>query len=138
MAEPVCRPSARWPLRRAAGRRASHDSDAAIEAVIVRTLETSPAGETHWSTRTMAKAAGISHSTIGRIWRTFHLPPHRTESFTLSPDPQLVAKIRDVVGLRVTYPRNHRSRGPVDGHKSQAASAHPSRCGTPGFGVRTA
>jgi len=81
-------------------------SDAAIEAVIVRTLETSPAGETHWSTRTMAKAAGISHSTIGRIWRTFHLPPHRTESFKLSPDPQLVAKIRDVVGLYMTPPAN--------------------------------
>ena len=81
-------------------------SDAAIEAVIVRTLETSPAGETHWSTRTMAKAAGISHSTIGRIWRTFHLQPHRTESFKLSPDPQLVAKIRDVVGLYMTPPAN--------------------------------
>ena len=54
----------------------------------------------------MAKAAGISHSTIGRIWRTFHLQPHRTESFKLSPDPQLVAKIRDVVGLYMTPPAN--------------------------------
>lgn len=81
-------------------------SDAAIEAVIVRTLETSPAGETHWSTRTMARAAGISHSTVGRIWRTFHLQPHRTESFKLSPDPQLVAKIRDVIGLYMTPPAN--------------------------------
>jgi transposase/transposase-like protein len=81
-------------------------SDAAVEAVIVKTLETSPAGETHWSTRTMAKAAGISHSTVGRIWRTFHLQPHRTESFKLSPDPQLVAKIRDVVGLYITPPAN--------------------------------
>jgi len=74
-------------------------SDAAIEAVIVKTLETTPPGETHWSTRAMARAAGLSHSTVGRIWRTFRLQPHRTESFKLSPDPQLVAKIRDVVGL---------------------------------------
>src|SRR6266540_1809454 len=77
-------------------------SDAAIEAVIVKTLETTPLGETHWSTRAMAKAAGVSHSTVGRIWRTFRLQPHRTESFKLSPDPQLVAKIRDVVGLYMT------------------------------------
>jgi len=54
-------------------------TDEAIEAVIVKTLETTPPGETHWSTRSMAKAAGLSHSTIGRIWRTFRLQPHRTE-----------------------------------------------------------
>lgn len=81
-------------------------SDAAIEAVIVKTLETTPPGETHWSTRGMAKAAGVSHSTVGRIWRTFRLQPHRTESFKLSPDPQLVAKIRDVVGLYMAPPAN--------------------------------
>src|SRR5215217_861764 len=81
-------------------------ADEAIEAVIVKTLETTPPGETHWSTRSMAKAAGLSHSTIGRIWRTFRLQPHRTESFKLSPDPQLVDKIRDVVGLYITPPAN--------------------------------
>ena len=81
-------------------------SDAAIEAVIVKTLETTPPGETHWSTRAMARAAGLSHSTVGRIWRTFRLQPHRTESFKLSSDPQLVPKIRDVVGLYMTPPAN--------------------------------
>ena len=81
-------------------------SDETIEAVIVKTLETTPAGETHWSTRSMAKAAGLSHSTIGRIWRTFRVQPHRTESFKLSPDPQLVDKIRDVVGLYTNPPTN--------------------------------
>jgi transposase len=81
-------------------------SDETIEAVIVKTLETTPAGETHWSTRSMATAAGLSHSTIGRIWRTFRLQPHRTESFKLSPDPQLVDKIRDVVGLYTNPPTN--------------------------------
>jgi transposase len=81
-------------------------SDDQVEAVIVKTLETTPPGETHWSTRSMAKAAGLSHSTIGRIWRTFRLQPHRTESFKLSPDPQLVDKIRDVVGLYTNPPTN--------------------------------
>jgi len=79
-------------------------SDAQVEAIIVKTLETTPAGETHWSTRSMAKAAGVSHTMVGRIWRTFRLQPHRTESFKFSPDPQLVEKIRDVVGLYVAPP----------------------------------
>ena len=73
-------------------------SDEQVEAIIVKTLETTPSGETHWSTRSMAKAAGVSHTMVGRIWRTFRLQPHRTESFKISPDPQLVEKIR-VVGL---------------------------------------
>ena len=77
-----------------------------VEAIIVKTLETTPPGETHWSTRSMAKAAGVSHTMVGRIWRTFRLQPHRTESFKLSPDPQLVEKIRDVVGLYVAPPAN--------------------------------
>jgi len=85
-----------------------HISDADVEAVIVRTLETTPPGETHWSTRRMATAAGLSHATIGRIWRTFGLQPHVTESFKLSPDPQLIDKIRDVVGL---YGSARRGRG---------------------------
>jgi transposase/transposase-like protein len=79
-------------------------TDEAVEAIIVKTLETTPPGETHWSTRSMAKAAGISHAMVGRIWRTFRLQPHRTESFKLSPDPQLVDKIRDVVGLYIAPP----------------------------------
>jgi transposase len=81
-------------------------TDEAVEAIIVKTLETTPPGETHWSTRSMAKAAGISHAMVGRIWRTFRLQPHRAESFKLSPDPQLVEKIRDVVGLYITPPAN--------------------------------
>jgi AraC-like DNA-binding protein len=65
-------------------------------AALVKTLETTPAGETHWSTRTMASNAGMSRTTIGRIWRTFGLKPHVTESFKLSPDPQLIEKIRTI------------------------------------------
>lgn len=81
-------------------------SDEQVEAIIVKTLETTPPGETHWSTRSMAQAAGVSHTLVGRIWRTFRLQPHRTESFKISPDPQLVEKIRDVVGLYVAPPTN--------------------------------
>jgi transposase len=81
-------------------------SDEQVEAIIVKTLETTPPGETHWSTRSMAKAAGVSHTMVGRIWRTFRLQPHRTESFKISPDPQLMEKIRDVVGLYVAPPAN--------------------------------
>ncbi len=81
-------------------------SDAAVEAVVVQTLESTPPGETHWSTRTMAAKAGLSHTMIGRIWRTFGLKPHVSESFKLSPDPQLVDKVRDVVGLYMHPPHN--------------------------------
>jgi transposase len=81
-------------------------SDEAVEAVIVTTLETMPKGETHWSTRTMATKAGLSHAMVGRIWRTFGLKPHVTRSFKISPDPQLVDKVRDVVGLYMHPPHN--------------------------------
>lgn len=80
--------------------------DADVEAVIVRTLETTPKGATHWSTRTMAAKAGMSHAMVGKIWRTFGLKPHLTRAFKLSPDPQLVDKVRDVVGLYMHPPHN--------------------------------
>jgi transposase len=79
-------------------------SDAKIEDVIVRTLESTPRGATHWSTRGMAKATGFSHMTISRVWRAFGLQPHRTETFKLSPDPLLIEKVRDIVGLYVNPP----------------------------------
>jgi transposase len=79
-------------------------SDDRIEQVVVRTLETSPRNATHWSTRGMAKAMGLSRMTISRIWHTFGLKPHRTETFKLSPDPFLVDKVRDIVGLYVHPP----------------------------------
>jgi transposase len=81
-------------------------SDEDVEAVIVKTLETTPPAETHWSTRSMAAHAGMSHTTVGRIWRTFGLKPHVTESFKISPDPQLIEKVRDVVGLYMNPPTN--------------------------------
>ena len=74
-------------------------SDEQVEQVVVRTLESTPRGATHWSTREMAKASGHSHMTISRIWQAFGLQPHRSESFRLSSDPLLVPKVRDIVGL---------------------------------------
>jgi transposase len=81
-------------------------SDDDVEAVIVKTLETTPTARTHWSTRKMAQSTGLSHTTVGRIWRTFGLKPHVTRSFKMSPDPQFVAKVRDVVGLYLNPPHN--------------------------------
>jgi transposase len=80
--------------------------DERIEAVIVRTLESLPPDATHWSSRGMAKASGLSVSTVQRIWRAFGLQPHRLETFKLSTDPDFVAKVRDVVGLYVSPPEH--------------------------------
>jgi len=80
--------------------------DARIEAVIVRTLESAPTNATHWSSRDMAAASGLSVSSVQRIWRAFGLQPHRLESFKLSTDPDFVAKVRDVVGLYVSPPQH--------------------------------
>jgi transposase len=80
--------------------------DAQVEAVIVRTLETTPRGATHWSTRSMATATGYSHMTISRVWRAFGLQPHRADTFKLSPDPLLVEKVRDIVGLYMNPPQH--------------------------------
>jgi transposase len=79
-------------------------TDDKVEDVIIRTLETTPRGATHWSTRSMAKATGFSHMTVSRVWHAFGLQPHRTETFKLSPDPQLVEKVRDIVGLYMNPP----------------------------------
>jgi transposase len=79
-------------------------TDAAVEAVVTRTLESKPANATHWSTRGMAKATGMSQSAISRIWRAFGLQPHRADTFKLSTDPYFVEKVRDVVGLYLAPP----------------------------------
>jgi transposase len=78
--------------------------DDEIERVIVKTLEEQPRDATHWSTRSMAQATGMSQSAISRIWRAFGLKPHQTESFKLSPDPQFIDKVRDIVGLYLNPP----------------------------------
>lgn len=79
-------------------------SDAQIEEVISRTLESKPDNATHWSTRSMAQCTGLSQSAIVRIWHAFGLQPHRTETFKLSSDPFFVEKVRDIVGLYLNPP----------------------------------
>ncbi len=78
--------------------------DAAVERLLQRTLESMPRAATHWSTRSMARASGLSQSTVSRIWRAFGLQPHRSEVFQLSQDPLFIDKVRDVVGLYMNPP----------------------------------
>jgi transposase len=78
--------------------------DEQVEAVITRTLETTPKDATHWSTRSLAAELGMSQSAVSRIWRAFGLQPHRQDSWKLSKDPQFIDKVRDVVGLYLDPP----------------------------------
>ena len=81
-------------------------SDDQVEKVVIQTLESTPRGQTHWSTRGLAKASGLSRMTISRIWHAFGLQPHRADTFKLSPDPQLIEKVRDIVGLYMNPPEH--------------------------------
>ena len=75
-----------------------------VEDVVVATLESTPVNATHWSRAKMAERTGLSKSSIGRIWKTFELKPHRVEAFKLSNDPLFVEKVFDVVGLYLDPP----------------------------------
>jgi len=79
-------------------------SEEQVREVIERTLHSTPVNGTHWSTRTMAAATGLSKATIQRLWRDHGLQPHRTETFKLSRDPQFLEKLQDVVGLYLDPP----------------------------------
>jgi transposase len=79
-------------------------TDAQVEEVVTKTLESMPMNSTHWSTRLMAQKTGLSQTAIVRIWRTFGLQPHRVVNFKFSKDPQFVEKVRDIVGLYLNPP----------------------------------
>ena len=82
-------------------------TDEHVEKVITTTLEQEPPnGDTHWSTRSMARSAGMSQSAVSRIWRAFGLKPHIIQTWKLSTDPQFIDKVRDVVGLYMAPPEN--------------------------------
>ncbi len=77
-----------------------------VEDIVVATLESTPENATHWSRSKMAERAGLSKSTIGRVWKAFGLTPHRTDGFKLSNDPFFVEKVYDIVGLYLNPPES--------------------------------
>jgi transposase len=81
-------------------------TDEQVEQVITKTLEEPPPRQdTHWSTRSMARATGMSQTAISRIWRAFGLKPHLVQTWKLSTDPQFIDKVRDIVGLYLDPPQ---------------------------------
>lgn len=84
-------------------------TDAKVEEVVTRTLEKKPAQATHWSTRSMARASGLTQNAIVRIWHSYGLKPHLQENFKLSSDPFFVEKVRDIVGLYLNPPEATRA-----------------------------
>lgn len=88
------------------GRRRTARSAAKVGAIIRRTTQTTPPDATHWSTNAMAKAEGVSASTVGRVWREHGIKPHRVKSFKLSNDKRFVEKLDDIVGLYLDPPEH--------------------------------
>src|SRR5438128_3075432 len=93
-----------WEIAPGRGRKPTYPIDK-IAAIVEATLQTKPAGMTHWSCRTMAQSQGVSKSTVNNIWRAHNLQPHRTETFKLSRDPKFLEKMTDVVGLYLNPPQ---------------------------------
>ena len=96
-------PDCLWEVAAGRGRKPSLSSKK-IKNIVDATTQSTPAGATHWSCRTMAKAHGVSKATVNRIRQSHHLQPHRTKSFKLSRDPNFFDKLTDVVGLYLNPP----------------------------------
>jgi DNA-binding CsgD family transcriptional regulator len=92
-----------WEIAPGRGRKPVYDGEK-VAAVVKATLETKPAGQTHWSCRSLADAQGISKSTVNTIWQAHKLQPHRSETFKLSRDSKFLEKLTDVVGLYLNPP----------------------------------
>ncbi|MGH7489117.1 MAG: IS630 family transposase, partial [bacterium] len=92
-----------WEVASGRGRKTTYPADK-VGAIIEATLQTKPAGATHWSCRSMAKAHGVSKATVNRIWQSHQIKPHRTKGFKLSRDPRFLEKLTDVVGLYLNPP----------------------------------
>src|SRR6202789_4314684 len=92
-----------WTIAPGRGRKPIYGSDK-IAAIVDATLQTKPAGMTHWSCRTMAAKQGVSKSTINNIWQAHNLKPHRVKTFKLSRDAKFLEKMTDVIGLYLNPP----------------------------------
>ena len=92
-----------WETQPGRGRKPRYDEQK-VSAIITATLQTKPKGSTHWSCRTMARAQGVSPSTVSRLWQEHNLKPHRTRGFKLSRDKQFLEKLTEVVGLYLNPP----------------------------------
>src|SRR5208337_2309152 len=79
-------------------------SSSQVAAIVEATLHRKPPNATHWSTRTMAKAQGVSEASVRRIWQRHNLKPHRLDTFKLSRDPKFIDKLVDIVGLYLNPP----------------------------------
>ena len=147
---PVSRPTVQlWRQRFLALRTAGLEKDAPrpgrlpripadkIRAIVAATVRSKPPNATHWSTRTMARTQGVSEATVRRIWKQYHLKPHRIETFKLSRDPQFVEKLTDVVGLYLNPPEkalvlavDEKSQIQALDRTQPGLPMKPGRCGT--------
>ncbi|HEY0946565.1 MAG TPA: IS630 family transposase [Opitutaceae bacterium] len=125
-----------WEIAAGRGRKPQYDT-ARVAQLVEATLQTKPAGATHWSTRTMARAQGVSKNTIQRIWQDHGLKPHLTKSFKLSRDPKFLEKLTDVVGVYLTPPQNavvlcvdEKSQIQALDRTQPGLPLKPGRCGT--------
>lgn len=119
------------------GGRKRQIDDATRTRVVNKTLQEKPEGQTHWSRSTMAKATGLSDSTIGRIWKEHGIKPHLVETFKLSNDPAFVEKLQDIIGLYVAPPEHavvlscdEKSQIQALDRTQPSLPLKPGRCGT--------
>lgn len=110
---------------------------AKVRAIVEATLHSHPPQATHWSTRTMAQAQGVSEASVRRIWQQHNLRPHRSKTFKLSRDPQFVEKLQDVVGLYLNPPEkalvlcvDEKSQIQALDRTQPGLPMKPGRCGT--------
>ncbi len=125
-----------WEIAAGRGRKPRYDA-ARVGQWVDATLQTKPPGSTHWSTRTMARAQGVSKNTIQRAWQDHGLKPHLSRSFKLSRDPKFLEKLTDVVGVYLTPPQNavvlcvdEKSQIQALDRTQPGLPLKPGRCGT--------
>jgi len=125
-----------WEIAPGRGRKTPYGADT-IERIVEATLQTRPAGSTHWSTRSLTGIQGVSKNTIHRIWQEHQLKPHLSKSFKLSRDPKFLEKLTDVVGVYLTPPQNavvlcvdEKSQIQALDRTQPGLPLKPGRCGT--------